>query len=170
MISTKENAGLAKHLFTRTLTAHAIARESLIVHQDRGSPMTAHSFTELLGAMGVARSYSRPRVSNDNPFSESHFKTLKYTADYPGRFEDAEQARQWVRRFISHYNDRPHEGLALFTPADLFHDRVPTVALPPSAVHINPDLAMHASQLLATSGALTIVPTPVDTGLPEVVT
>lgn len=196
MISTKENAGLAKHLFTRTLTAHAIARESLIVHQDRGSPMTAHSFTELLGAMGVARSYSRPRVSNDNPFSESHFKTLKYTADYPGRFEDAEQARQWVRRFVSHYNDRPHEGLALFTPADLFHDRVPTVAavrqqaltehytrhperyvkgaptvtLPPSAVHINPDLAMHASQLLATSGALTIVPTPVDTGLPEVVT
>jgi putative transposase len=79
MISTKENAGLAKHLFTRTLTAHAIARESLIVHQDRGSPMTAHSFTDLLGAMGVARSYSRPRVSNDNPFSESHFKTLKYT-------------------------------------------------------------------------------------------
>jgi len=196
MISTKENAGLAKHLFTRTLTAHAIARESLVVHQDRGSPMTAHSFTELLGAMGVARSYSRPRVSNDNPFSESHFKTLKYTADDPGRFQDTEQARQWVRRFVTHYNDRPHEGLALFTPADLFHDRVPTVAavrqqaltehytrhperyvkgaptvtLPPSAVHINPDLAMHASQLLATSGALTIVSTPVDTGLPEVVT
>lgn len=196
MISTKENAGLAKHLFMRTLTAHAIARQSLIVHQDRGSPMTAHTFTELLGAMGVARSYSRPRVSNDNPFSESHFKTLKYTPDYPGRFENAEQARQWVRRFVPHYNDRPHEGLALFTPADVFHDRVstiaairqqaltdhyalyperyvngaPTVPLPPTAVHINPDLAMEASQLLGTSGALRIVPTPVDTVLPDVVT
>lgn len=196
MISTKENAGLAKHLFARTLTTHAIARESLIVHQDRGSPMTAHSFTDLLGAMGVARSHSRPRVSNDNPFSESHFKTLKYTPDYPGRFEDAEHARQWVRRFVPHYNDRPHEGLALFTPADVFHHRVgavaairqqalddhyarhperyvngaPTVALPPTAVHINPDLAMEASQLLDTFGALRIVPTPVDTGLPEVVT
>jgi putative transposase len=196
MISTKENAGLAKHLFTRTLNAHAIARESLIVHQDRGSPMTAHSFTDLLSTMGVARSYSRPRVSNDNPFSESHFKTLKYTPDYPGRFEDAEQARQWVRRFVPHYNDRPHEGVALFTPSDVFHGRVatvaavrqqaltehyarhperyvkgaPTVALPPAAVHINPDLAMDASQLLDTPGALRAIPTPVDTGLPDVVT
>jgi hypothetical protein len=67
-------------------------------------------------------------VSNDNPFSESHFKTLKYTPDYSGRFEDAEQAREWVRRFVPHYNDRPHEGLALFTPADAFLGRVATVA------------------------------------------
>lgn len=196
MVSIKENAGLAKHLFTRTLTAHAIARESLIVHLDHGSPMTAHSFTDLLGAMGVARSYSRPRVSNDNPFSESHFKTLKYTPDYPGRFEDAEQARQWVRQFVPHYNDRPHEGLALFTPADRFHGRVaqvaairqqaltdhyarypqrhvngaPIVALPPTAVHINPDLATPAQQLLDTVGALRSAATPVDTRLPEVVT
>lgn len=196
MISTKENAGLAKHLFTRTLTAHAIARDSLVVHSDRESPMTAHCFTDLLGAMGVVRSYSRPRVSNDNPFSESHFKTLKYTPDYPGRFEDAEQARQWVRRFVPHYNDRAHEGLALFTPADLFHGRVPavatvrqqalnnhyachperyvkgapTVALPPAVVHINPDLAMDAEQLIHTAGALRPGITPVDTVLPEVVT
>lgn len=196
MISRKENAGLAKHLFTRVLTAHTITPESLIVHQDRGSPMTAHSFTDLLGSMGVARSYSRPRVSNDNPFSESHFKTLKYTPDYPGHFEDAEQARRWVRQFTGLYNNRPHEGLALFTPADLFHRRVsevaairqqaldehyahyrpryvngpPTLALPPTAVHINPDLAMDARQLLDTTGSLRCVPTPVDTTLPEVVT
>ncbi|MDN5940146.1 MAG: IS3 family transposase, partial [Salinisphaera sp.] len=192
MISTKENAGLAKHLFTRTLTAHAIAADTLIVHQDRGSPMTAHCFTDLLGAMGVSRSYSRPRVSNDNPFSESQFKTLKYSPDYPGRFTDTEQARQWTRRFLMHYNDRPHEGLALFTPADLFRGRVsevaairqralddhyasypqryvngvPRVALPPAAVHINPDLAMDAQQLLGTPRSMRSVPTPVDTFLP----
>lgn len=83
MISRKENAGLAKHLFAHVLTAHAINQDTLTVHSDRGSPMTAHTFAELLGTMGVARSFSRPRVSNDNPFSESHFKTLKYTPDYP---------------------------------------------------------------------------------------
>ncbi len=196
MISRKENAGLAKHMFTRALIAHAVPTDSLIVHQDRGSPMTAHSFTDLLADMGVARSYSRPRVSNDNPYSESHFKTLKYTPDYPGRFADPEQARTWTRRFLEHYRQRPHEGLALFTPAEVFHGRVaevaavrhkalsehyaqypqryvngpPTVKLPPTAVHINPDLAIPAQQLIDTPGSLRCVPTPVDTSLPEVVT
>lgn len=196
MISRKENAGLAKHLFAHTLAAHAIDPDTLIVHSDRGSPMTAHTFAELLGTMGVARSYSRPRVSNDNPYSESHFKTLKYTPDYPGRFTDAEHARDWVRSFVPHYHDRPHEGLALFTPTDLFTGRVsevadrrqqaldahyaaypqryvkgpPTVALPPNAVHINPDLALNARQILETPGSMRTVPTPVDVSLPEVVT
>lgn len=196
MVSRKENAGLAKHLFAHTLAAHAIDPDTLTVHSDRGSPMTAHTFAELLGAMGVARSYSRPRVSNDNPYSESHFKTLKYTADYPGRFTDAEHAREWLRSFVPHYHDRPHEGLALFTPADLFTARVrevaarrqqaldahyaaypqryvkgqPVVTLPPTTVHINPDLALNARQILDIPGSLRTVPTPVDIVLPEVVT
>lgn len=196
MISRKENAGLAKHLFTRTLEAHAVPLDALTVHQDRGSPMTAHCFTDLLTDMGVARSYSRPRVSNDNPFSESQFKTLKYAPDYPGRFADPEQAREWTRAFLAHYNERPHEGLALFTPADLFHGRVaqvaavrqraldehytqfpqryvngpPRIKLPPTAVHINPDFALGAQQLLDTPEALRCQATPVDTLLPEVVT
>ncbi len=101
-----------------------------------------------------------------------------------------------MRRFGPYFNDRPHEGLALFTPADVFHDRVPTVAavhqqalidhyarhaeryvkgapsvaLPPTEVHINYDLAMDATQLLDPAGALRIVPTLVDTGLPEIAT
>lgn len=196
MVSRKENAGLAKHLFAHTLAAHAIDPDTLTVHSDRGSPMTAHTFAELLAAMGVARSYSRPRVSNDNPYSESHFKTLKYTPDYPGRFTDAEHARDWVRSFVPHYHDRPHEGLALFTPTDLFNGRVdevaarrqqaldahyaahpqryvkgsPIVALPPTTVHINPDLAITARQILDTPRSLRTAPTPVDTSLPEVVT
>jgi transposase InsO family protein len=78
MISRKENAGLAKHLFKRVLNAHAVPENTLTVHQDRGSPMTAHTFAELLSSLGVERSHSRPRTSNDNAFSESQFKTLKY--------------------------------------------------------------------------------------------
>ncbi|MDN5923375.1 MAG: DDE-type integrase/transposase/recombinase [Xanthomonadales bacterium] len=196
MISRKENAGLAKHLFTRTLAAHAIAADTLIVHQDRGSPMTAHCFTDLLVDMGVQRSHSRPRVSNDTPFSESQFKTIKFAPNYPGRFTDAEHAREWLRGFLAYYNERPHEGLALFTPADVFHGRVtavaairqraldehyarfpqryvngpPCVRLPPNAVHINPDLALDGQQLIDTTGSMRNLPTPVDTTLPEVVT
>jgi len=127
MVSRKENAALARHLFAQAFDAYAIAPGALIVHQDRGAPMIAHSYRELLEAFGVRRSYSRPRVSNDNPFSESQFKTLKYSPGYPGRFEDIEQARSWVGEFIHSYRHRPHEGLAFYTPDDVFHHRVEAV-------------------------------------------
>ena len=127
MVSRKENAGLARHLFKHTLSRHDIAPDTLIVHQDRGAPMTAHSFRELLQSMGVDPSYSRPRVSNDNAFSESHFKTLKYAADYPGRFQDAECARDWLKGFFAGYHQRPHEGLALYTPTDVIAGRIEAV-------------------------------------------
>ena len=180
MISRKENAGLAKHLFTRVLSARAIQPGTLTVHQDRGAPMIAHSFGDLLASLGVERSHSRPRTSNDNAFSEAQFKTLKYSADYPGRFADAEAARVWTRRFVEHYNDhRPHEGIALYTPGDLYLGRVDEVARirqaaldahyarhperyvngppvakrPPVAVYINPDAALPAEQLLQTASA-----------------
>jgi putative transposase len=196
MISRKENAGLAKHLFRRVLTAHAVQKDTLIVHQDRGAPMTAHSFVELLGMLGVERSYSRPRTSNDNAFSESQFKTLKYSASYPGRFDDIDHARAWTREFVTHYNyQRPHEGIALFTPANVFLQQVdaivevrqaaldthhsqhperyvkgpPKATRPPAVVWINPDLAIPAAELLSTPGALKARSTPVELDLPEVV-
>ncbi len=196
MISRKENAGLAKHLFSRILQALAVPKHTLIVHQDRGSPMTAHTFADLLSSFGVARSHSRPRTSNDNAFSESQIKTLKYAPDYPGRFHDDEHARTWTRHFVDHYNHhRPHEGIALFTPANLFLGHVdeilrvrqqaldhhyalhperyprgrPTATPPPTQVSINPDLALPADQLLATAGALKTKETPVDLPIPVVV-
>jgi putative transposase len=196
MISRKENAGLAKHLFKRVLNAHAVPENTLTVHQDRGSPMTAHTFAELLSSLGVERSHSRPRTSNDNAFSESQFKTLKYAPDYPGRFEDAEHARAWTRSFVQHYNHhRPHEGIALFTPANVFLGEVdqihsvrqqaleahyaqhperyvqgrPKAARPPAEVWINPDLALPAEQLLAAASALKPQDTPIEAELPEVV-
>lgn len=127
MVSHKENAGLARHLFSEVLARRRIQPEGLIVHQDRGSPMIAHSFAELLSGLGVEQSFSRPRVSNDNAFSESQFKTTKYWPSYPGRFRDAEHARQWSGTFFPAYNQRPHEGLALFTPEVVYTGRVEAV-------------------------------------------
>jgi len=196
MVSRKENAGLARHLFARVLTHHGIAPGSLIVHQDRGAPMIAHSFAELMSDLGVERSFSRPRVSNDNPFSESQFKTTKYSPRYPGRFLDPDDARAWGHEFFPYYNHRPHEGLALFTPADVFTARVdelwsirqatldahyaahpqryvngpPKANLPPTVVSINPHDTAPDSELMATPGGFTVKPTPVGTELPEVVT
>lgn len=93
MVSRKENAGLARHLFTQVIASRRIPPDTLIVHQDRGSPMIAHPFGELIAELGLTRSYSRPRVSNDNAFTESQFKTLKYSPTYPGRFDNRQHAR-----------------------------------------------------------------------------
>ena len=196
MVSRKENAGLARHLFSEVLTRRQIATEGLIVHQDRGSPMIAHSFAELLSGLGVEQSFSRPRVSNDNTFSESQFKTTKYWPSYPGRFRDELHARQWCRAFFPAYNRRPHAGLALFTPQDVYTGRVeevwqirqatmdrhhaehperyvngpPKVRRPPLRVCINPDDGQSAEQVLASPDSFKTVPTPVSVELPEVVT
>ena len=126
-ISAKENAAVARHLFAHALENHSIEPGALVVHQDRGAPMIAHGYREFLDAFGVRRSYSRPRVSNDNPYSESCFKTIKYSPGYPGRFRDIDEARAWVSGFIADYNHRPHEGLNFYTPADVFHGRVDVV-------------------------------------------
>lgn len=130
--------------------------------------MRAHGFIELLSSLGVETSHSRPRVSNDNAFSESMFKTTKSQPDYPGRFVDVAHARQWMAEFFAWYNEvHRHHGLALFTPADVYFGRVeekaavreralaaayaahperfvrgaPKVRRPPKGVHINPLLA-----------------------------
>lgn len=196
MVSRKENAGLACHLFREVLSRRAIEPNQLIVHQDRGSPMIAHSFGELLSDLGIERSFSRPRVSNDNPFSESQFKTAKYWPSYPGRFSGDDHARQWCGEFFPAYSTRPHEGLALFTPEDLYTGRFealwqvrqaamdrhyaanpqryvngsPGVPRPPAVVAINPDDGQTAEELLKTPEAFQTSPTPVSVELPEVVT
>lgn len=100
MVAERENSALAKQLFAEAICRYGIAPGGLRVHQDRGAPMTAHGFTELLASLGVDRSYSRPRVSNDNPFSESHFHTLKYQPDYPGRFDGTRHGRRWCEDFF----------------------------------------------------------------------
>ena len=129
MIATRENSALAKQLFAEAVGRYGIDPGTLIVHQDRGAPMTSHGFAELLSELGIERSYSRPRVSNDNAFSESHFRTVKYQPDYPGRFQDVRHARRWFSEFFTWYNnEHHHSGLALFTPREVYFGQTKEVA------------------------------------------
>jgi putative transposase len=118
LVAQAENAGLASALIEQTCNKHGIACDSLTLHSDRGSPMRAKTTAELLVDLGVAASFSRPRVSNDNPFSESQFKTLKYRPDFPQCFEDIEHARAHLRPFFDWYNNvHRHSGIGFLTPA-----------------------------------------------------
>jgi len=118
LIAGAENAGLASMLIEDTCDKHGIDRGRLTLHSDRGSPMRAKSTAELLVDLGVAASFSRPRVSNDNPYSEAQFKTLKYRPDFPERFESLEHARAHLREVFAWYNDaHRHSGIGFMTPA-----------------------------------------------------
>ena len=164
MVAMKECKHLAAQLFAETVARHRV-EAGLVVHADRGSAMKSDTLAQLFASLGVSRSFSRPRVSGDNAFSEAQFKTLKYQPDYPGRFGSLSHGRAFLQDFFGWHNDEHHHaGLALFTPADVFHRRVdavaarrqaalddafhahperfpngpPKVRYPDAAVHINP--------------------------------
>lgn len=118
MVSTHESAVLAERLIKESIRKQGIERNQLTLHADRGSSMKSKSVAQLLADMGVAKSHSRPHVSNDNPYSESQFKTMKYCPEFPDRFGSAEDARAFCRRFFPWYNDEHHHvGIGLLTPA-----------------------------------------------------
>lgn len=104
MLAPTENANLASRLFEETLRKYDIAPGQLRVHSDRGPSMTAHGFGQLLCTLGVTQSLSRPRVSNDNCYSEAQFKTVKYAPDYPGKFASFSQANDYCFKFLKWYN------------------------------------------------------------------
>lgn len=118
MIAHREQAMLAKELIETTCERQGIARDGLIIDSDRGPSMTSKTVARLLADLGVEKSHSRPHVSNDNPYSEAQFKTMKYRGDYPDRFGSIEHARQWARPFFRWYNYEHYpRGLGLLTPA-----------------------------------------------------
>jgi len=124
MVSRKENSTLAQQLMSEAAARYAIAQGSLTLHQDRGAPMTAHGYLDLMHELGIVCSHSRPRTSNDNAFSEGQFKTLKYQPDYPGRFENASHARQWCEAYFDWYNfQHHHSGIGGYTPEQVFTGR-----------------------------------------------
>lgn len=121
MISLKENSALAMQLMDEASARYGIQPGQLTLHQDRGSPMTANGFLGAMRALDITCSHSRPRVSNDNPFSESGFKTLKYQPDYPGKFNSTEHARQYCSDYYRWANfQHHHSGLNGYTPAQVF--------------------------------------------------
>ena len=124
LVAQAETAGLAGALIEESCDKHGIARERLILHSDRGSPMRAKTTAELLVDLGVAASFSRPRVSNDNPFSEAQFKTLKYRPEFPERFDSIEHARAHLRGFFAWYNEEHrHSGIGFMSPAAVHFGR-----------------------------------------------
>lgn len=125
MIAHRERAMLAQKLIAETCKRQGIARDQLTLHADRGSSMTSKPVAFLLADLGVTKTHSRPHVSDDNPYSEAHFKTLKYRPDFPDRFGSAEDARAFFGDFSRWYNhEHHHSGLELFTPADVHFGRV----------------------------------------------
>jgi putative transposase len=128
LIAEVESAELAEQLIAETCTKQGVQRAQLTIHADNGSPMIAKTVAILLADLGVAKSHSRPHVSNDNPYSEAQFKTLKYRPDYPDRFGSVADARRWGRGFFAWYNDQHHHtGLGLLTPAVVHTGRAETV-------------------------------------------
>jgi putative transposase len=118
MIADHESEVLARRLVQETATKEGIESGALTLHSDRGGPMVAGTMADLLAKLGIAKSHGRPRVSNDNPFSEAHFKTMKYRPDCPKRFNDMEHARGTFRRLYAWYNhEHYHSALELLTPA-----------------------------------------------------
>lgn len=119
-VETCEDDDLARDMFHDAFTHHG-ARPR-IVHSDGGPSMTSKTLTTLFGELGIEISRNRPRVSNDNPYSESLFKTAKYTPTYPDYFADIAAARAWAADFTDWYNHRHHHsGLAGHTPAEVHH-------------------------------------------------
>jgi putative transposase len=111
---------LAERLITACCARQHIARGQLTIHADRGSSMTSKPVALLLADLGVTKTHSRPHVSNDNPYSEAQFKTLKYRPDFPERFGSIEHARAHGADFFPWYNtEHRHSGLALHTPHDV---------------------------------------------------
>jgi transposase InsO family protein len=116
-VADAESATLFRPLFDDAVAKHNVPRGQLTLHADRGGPMKAKATALLLADLGVTRSHNRPHTSNDNPFSESHFKTLKYQPRFPKRFGCIEDARSFCRQFFDWYNQyHHHSGIGLMTP------------------------------------------------------
>jgi putative transposase len=128
MVATRESAALAGKLIADTCQKQRIGPGQLAIHADRGSSMTSRPVAFLLADLGITQSHSRPHVSNDNPFSEAQFKTLKYRPYFPARFTSIEHARAHCQEFFRWYNDEHrHSGLGLHTASDVHHGHAATV-------------------------------------------
>jgi putative transposase len=135
MVAHREAAALAERLLADTLAAQGVEPGTLTIHADRGTSMTAKPVALLLSDLGVTKSHARPHVPDDNPYSESQFKTLKHHPTFPDRFGSLEDARAFCQWFFGWYNhEHRHSGIALLTPADVHYGRAKQVTLARGAV------------------------------------
>lgn len=173
MVAERESGEFAKALIDETCERQAITPGELTFHADNGPAMVAQPVAFLLASLGITKSHSRPHVSDDNPFSEAQFKTLKYRPNFPERFASLDHARTFLREFFAWYNTQHrHDALALLTPHDVHHGLVaerlehrarvldaayaahperfvrsaPVPAVPPTTVWINPPKPPSATE------------------------
>jgi putative transposase len=124
MVASREQGSLAKKLIDLSCEKQGIPPSQLCIHSDRGPSMTSKTVAFLLADLGITKSVSRPHVSNDNPYSESQFKTMKYRPDFPERFGCAEDARSFCQDFFRWYNtEHYHSGIGFLTPEDVHYGR-----------------------------------------------
>jgi len=117
LLASRETAELAERLLAETIRKQNVVVDQLTIHADRGTSMASKPVALLLADLGVTKSHSRPHCSNDNPYSEAHFKTLKYRPEFPGRFGSIEDGRAFCQRFFRWYNHQHrHSGLGFHTP------------------------------------------------------
>jgi putative transposase len=122
LVAAHEDAQLAKEFIEDAILTQGITRDTLTIHADRGGAMRSKPVSQLMVDLGVTRSHSRPHVSNDNPFSEAAFKTLKYCPTFPQRFGCLEDARIFAEEFFTYYNhEHRHSGIGLHTPASVHY-------------------------------------------------
>jgi putative transposase len=122
MVADCESATLANQLIDQTCAKQGIPPGQLTLHADRGTSMKSKAVAMLLADLGVTKTHSRPHVSDDNPFSESHFRTLKYRPDFPGSFGSIQDARSFCRSFFPWYNtEHRHSGIGLLTPESVHY-------------------------------------------------
>jgi putative transposase len=118
LLAKRETAALAEHLLAETIRKQNVVADQLTIHADRGTSMASKTVALLLADLGVSKSHSRPHCSNDNPYSEAQFKTLKYRPEFPDRFGSIEDGRAFCRRFFHWYNhEHRHTGIGFHTPA-----------------------------------------------------
>jgi putative transposase len=135
MVAERESATLAHALIRRTLVKQGIRPGQLTIHADRGSSMTSKHVAMLLSDLGVTKTHSRPHTSNDNPFSEAQFKTLKYRPEFPAEFGSILDARAHCQDFFAWYNkEHRHSGIGLMTPEDVHYGRSAAVEAKRAAV------------------------------------
>ena len=118
MLASRESEHLAERLIRETVVKEGVVRDQLTIHSDRGPSMRSQTVAQLLATLGITKSHSRPHVSDDNPFSESQFKTMKYRPEFPDRFTNMEHGLEFCSKFIHWQNHEHHHwGLGLLTPA-----------------------------------------------------
>jgi putative transposase len=161
MVASRESATLAKTLISETCARQAVPLGQLTLHADRGSSMKSRAVALLLADLSITKTHSRPHVSNDNPFSEAQFKTLKYRPEFPQRFGSLEDSRAFCRPFFRWYNtEHRHSGIAFMTPQDVHYGRA-TQILETRSVTLDAAFEAHPKRFKDKRPVLKTLPTAV---------